>query len=707
MSRHINTTELIQSLKKEPMESLDIFKIMKNIALMIDNPEYVDEKNQIQELILRLLDRRDELGHFEEILDALARQIGLFPYLDTENLNLADSIAYEYHRPDGLDGIVFHRVQAEIYHELLKGKSVILSAPTSFGKSIIIDAIIVTKKYNNILILVPTIALIDETRKRLSKYKNMYKIITHSSQTLKEHNIFVLTQERVIEFLDISKIDFFVIDEFYKIQLSEEDDERCIVLNHALYKLIKSNVQFYMLGPNIKAIKNIPSEIGFIFLETNYKTVVTEYHRIHAEGSKLEKIIELASSLTEQTLIYCKSPSSVDSVALEMIGSDLFCKSNNLGDAVSWLKEYYHPIWLLPKALEKGIGIHHGKNPRAISQLCVRAFNSNYIKYLICTSTLIEGVNTSAKNVIIYDNEIGSKEIDYFTFNNIAGRSGRMFQHFIGNVYLFYDPPKEELPTVDCLLFSQNGEIPERLLIQMDEKDLNEISKKRIQKYKEQKVISMDLLISNSFTDPADQVELARELESNLDNYYPYLNWKTKPSYDQLELLSTLIWKYFVKNPSSGVKTSKQLTYKINDLMKYGDVKKLIDKNIAYEDDIIKINKEIENTLDFIRLWAMYKYPRLLLVIDSIQKEIFTRAGREPGNYCNFAASMENLFLDPTLIALDEYGIPIQISQKIIDKLEPNGSLDDVLQKLKDLEIEKLPLTAFEKNLIQESIKYL
>ncbi len=82
----------------------------------------------------------------KENIDALTRQIGLFPYLDSDNLNLADSIAYEYHRPEGLDGIVFHRVQAEIYHELLRGKNVILSAPTSFGKSIIIDAIIVTQK---------------------------------------------------------------------------------------------------------------------------------------------------------------------------------------------------------------------------------------------------------------------------------------------------------------------------------------------------------------------------------------------------------------------------------------------------------------------------------------------------------------------------------------------------------------------------------
>ncbi len=48
MSAHINIVEFIQLLKEKPIESLDLFKIMKKIALMIDNPEYVDEKSQVQ-----------------------------------------------------------------------------------------------------------------------------------------------------------------------------------------------------------------------------------------------------------------------------------------------------------------------------------------------------------------------------------------------------------------------------------------------------------------------------------------------------------------------------------------------------------------------------------------------------------------------------------------------------------------------------------
>jgi hypothetical protein len=96
--------------------------------------------------------------------------------------------------------------------------------------------------------------LIDETRRRLSRYRNYYKIITHASQHSAEHNIFILTQERVLELPSIEQIDFFVIDEFYKLSPGRGEDERCALLNQVFYRLIKTGKQFYMLGPGISGI---------------------------------------------------------------------------------------------------------------------------------------------------------------------------------------------------------------------------------------------------------------------------------------------------------------------------------------------------------------------------------------------------------------------------------------------------------------------
>ena len=68
----------------------------------------------------------------------------------------------------------------------------------------------------------PTIALIDETRKRLSRFTDAYKIVTHASQPADPDRgtIYVPTQERVIERDDLDSLELFVIDEFYKLDPS-------------------------------------------------------------------------------------------------------------------------------------------------------------------------------------------------------------------------------------------------------------------------------------------------------------------------------------------------------------------------------------------------------------------------------------------------------------------------------------------------------
>ena len=89
------------------------------------------------------------------------------------------------HKSNNLDEVYFHEEQLEVVDKLLSDTSVILSAPTSFGKSLLIEEIISSEKYKNIAIIQPTLALLDETRKKLKKYgssresvgKNSLKVV--------------------------------------------------------------------------------------------------------------------------------------------------------------------------------------------------------------------------------------------------------------------------------------------------------------------------------------------------------------------------------------------------------------------------------------------------------------------------------------------------------------------------------------------------
>src|SRR5690606_2898516 len=110
-----------------------------------------------------------------------------------------------------------------------------------------------------------------------------------------------------------------------------------------------------------------------------------------------------------------------------------------------WLIESYGPNWLLPRLISRGVGVHNGQLHRSISQIQVKLFEaSEGIEVLLSTSSIIEGVNTSAQNVILWKNKNGTSRLTDFEYRNIIGRSGRMFRHFIGEVYILEAPPEEQ-----------------------------------------------------------------------------------------------------------------------------------------------------------------------------------------------------------------------------------------------------------------------
>ena len=70
------TPSLVRNiLRNKFSKDLDKFEIIKAISLFAQN-------NQIgQELVLRLLSRRDDFIGYKPIIDSLIRRVGLYPYL--------------------------------------------------------------------------------------------------------------------------------------------------------------------------------------------------------------------------------------------------------------------------------------------------------------------------------------------------------------------------------------------------------------------------------------------------------------------------------------------------------------------------------------------------------------------------------------------------------------------------------------------------
>ena len=88
--------------------------------------------------------------------------------------------------------------------------------------------------------------------------------------------------------------------------------------------------------------------------------------------------------------------------------------------------------------------------------------------------------------------------------------------------------------------------------------------------------------------------------------------------------------------------------------------------------------------------------------VDKIQREVFTRNGIKPGNYAYFCSQLESLFMNPVVTALEEYGVPIQLAQKILPRLGDSKTLDDALNLLLKVRANSFQeLSGFEMDLLR------
>jgi len=180
---------------------MEIFETCHDINSHFDLGQDADGR----EKLIRLLDYHKQKDlTYSPLVNHLIRQAGLYPYLNLDTAHWSDRVAHQAFKSNIGAGAhaTLHREQSAILKKLLNGDSLAISAPTSFGKSFIVDAFIALKNPKNVVIIVPTIALTDETRRRLhQKFSKDYKIITTSDVDLSERNIFIFPQERVFSYV--------------------------------------------------------------------------------------------------------------------------------------------------------------------------------------------------------------------------------------------------------------------------------------------------------------------------------------------------------------------------------------------------------------------------------------------------------------------------------------------------------------------------
>lgn len=676
-----------------------------------------NEKKAREELIAIL---ENEEKPYSKLLNHLLREVGLYPYIDYEASSWYDKVVCELFKVDiGTDkNKVLHREQGAVLKELLGGKDVVLSAPTSFGKSFIIDALIAAKHPNIVVIIVPTIALMDEARRRLTnKFSNDYKIITTPEEDITERIILIFPQERLFSYLQkLDHIDLFIIDEFYKVSKAF-DSERSDILLNAIMRGSKIARQRYFLCPNIDEVKGTPFLENVLFVsKLDFNTVVTNIVDLSNgivgkdEERNKKKIPILKKIITEKqqdkTLIYAGSFSAINTVCatlLETLGSK---NDNDLIQFSEWLRQNYTSDFLLSRLVIKGIGIHNGRLHRSLTQIETNLFSDNNpLQIIVSTSSLIEGVNTSASNVIMWKRKNGRDCLKYMDYKNLLGRSGRMFKHFVGNVYLLEPPIKNEKIQLE-LAFTDDvqGDIDiSEYEDYLSEKDIRNI--KQMQMALSQILGEKNLkeLLKNHTIQSSNWyclLSLAKSMKENPDKwtYLKLLNSSDVNNWRQPLINILFITELF---------KSARIDYYV-----LADFIILLSSNwdIPLSRLLSRMKTKrisIDDYFDYERKVSFY-LATIIHDINELQKIIIPQMRCD---ISSFSAKLTYAFLPSNVYYLEEYGLPRMISRKIQDSnlinLEDNNrKMADILREFLEIGYDTLTqsiqaLDDFDKKIIK------
>jgi hypothetical protein len=240
--------------------------------------------------------------------------------------------------------------------------------------------------------------------------------------------------------------------------------------------------------------------------------------------------------------------------------------------------------------------------------------------------------------------------------------------------------------------------------MQVDEEDLSEHSKQRLRAVTSgQEEISVSLLRENSHIDPLQQVSAARRIRQQAAALHRFLAWNGIPDYEQLRKTCEVIFEEFIQCPSNGVFSGAQLAFRLNELRRAGTVQDFISTILQRDNRIESADEAVEAAFLFQRNWASFAFPRYLAALDRIQREVFTRMGMPCGDYSVYGAQVENLFLPAEIPALEEYGIPIQVSVKLQHRMVLGEGLDAAIESLKQLARFRDLLSGFELELVKDA----
>ncbi|BDG08580.1 DEAD/DEAH box helicase [Anaeromyxobacter paludicola] len=387
--------------------------------------------------------------------------------------------------------------QRDLWRVLRDGQSAAVSAPTSAGKSYALGRYLVTSLAPGSgrwgVYVVPTRALVNEVSSDLldtaaAIHAAVLPVVTVPVAPVElgiDAGIYVVTQERLQILLEAApklRFDLAVIDEAHLIS----EPSRGVILQTVIEEMLARapNMQLLFGSPHTKnpavfgrvfqradvvalAPPERPVAQHLLFLDTDAVrtdevSVSTELRGVR-ESLGIRKLPlqllgeeQTLAAITyffgggNKSLVYASGKAGCEKLAgmlrqlTQTYGKPATLELQKARDEFAdFVQAHVHAQYPLADAVRAGVGFHYGNMPAIIRRTVEDYFDESKLDVLVCTSTLLHGVNLPAKNLFLYNptkgREWGSAEdepVSALDFWNLAGRAGRMGREFAGHVHL-------------------------------------------------------------------------------------------------------------------------------------------------------------------------------------------------------------------------------------------------------------------------------
>lgn len=385
----------------------------------------------------------------------------------------------------GGDVVAGSPFQRRFWTAVENARWVSVSAPTSAGKSYIVrrwfeECLAGRDQFTGIYI-VPTRALIEEVSVDLTAQFSaldvgIYSIPWDAEIVERERKILVLTQERLHllqQRLPGQGADLLFIDEAQKFG----DGARGVLLQQTIEEAVRrnptgqvvfasplsSNPELLLEGAGQDAN---PTTVSSESITVNQNLLWADQVAYRPRLWKLRLVLDgQPSDVGEFDLRARPQPDSkrlpLVAVALGEFGGGNVVYVNGAADAEKTARQIYdalgadadvshdqgiadlrelvqrtiHTQYALATVLQRGIAFHYGNMPLLVRTEIERLFRNGTLKYLVCTSTLLEGINLPCRNLFARNPKKGNgNPMSAADFWNLAGRAGRWGKEFQGNI---------------------------------------------------------------------------------------------------------------------------------------------------------------------------------------------------------------------------------------------------------------------------------